>query len=68
VLIRQHRTSSPVSAAQDRLALSLLLFGSDGVLLTRETVVVKLPSASNPASTVKEAEALPPTGIAEKSH
>ena len=46
-----------MSAEQVRLALSLPLWGSGGVLVTRETVVVKPPSASNPASTENEAEA-----------
>lgn len=57
-----------MSATQLRLALSFALSGSAGELLVRATDVEKDPSASNPAFTENEAEALPPTGIAEKSH
>jgi len=68
VATRQHRTSSPVSAVQDRCAVSFALTGSDGELLTRDIVVVKDPIASNPVLTENVAEADPPAGMAEKSH
>ena len=55
-----------MSAVQDRRALSLPLFGSEGLEEVRATEAEKDPSASNPAFTEKVAEADPPTEREEK--
>jgi hypothetical protein len=66
--IRQHRTSSPVNAEQDRRALSLPLSGSEGEDEVRATDVENDPMVSSPALTENEAVAVCPTGMEAKSH